>query len=147
MLYKNENPAPVRQFPIKDTNPETRKLYDWFTNPKNCAPLVRKEIKELFKESHAEAIRTLNDHKIDNNEDNQDNYAIFYLTQKISLYSQKNLALRMHEEIEEAKQSGVSHDEMEYDYIVADLFERALRNVSYATLGQAVYNYYRNEKN
>ena len=53
----------------------------------------------------------------------------------------------MHEEIEEAKQSGVSHDDMEYDYIVADLFERALRNVSYASLGQAVYKYYLNEKN
>lgn len=147
MLYKNEHQNAVRQYAIKDTNPETRKLYDWFTNPKNCAPSVRKEIRELFKESHAEAMKTLIDHEINENEENQDNYAIFYLTQKITLYSQRNLALRMHEEIEEAKQSGVSHNDMEYDYIVADLFERALRNVSYASLGQAVYKYYLNEKN
>jgi hypothetical protein len=137
-MYKNDHPVSVRQFSIKDTNPETRKLYDWFTNPKNCVPLIRKEIRELFEHSMHEAAK----HK-----GNQEEYAIFYLTQKISIYAQKNLALRMHEEIEEAKQSGVSHDEMEYDYIVADLFERALRNVSYATLGQAVYNYYSHEKN
>lgn len=143
LTYNNTHGVFLEQkdiIPVKNTNPETRKLYDWFTNPKNCAPSVRNDIRELFNISLSE---------ISNDTDNayvQEDYAIFNLTRKITLYAQKNLALRMHEEIEEAKQSGVAHDDLEYDYIVADLFERALRNVSYAVLGQAVYKYYLNEK-
>lgn len=115
---------PQTSFGIKDTNPETRTLFAWYTNKNGVTPHISHDIQNIFKEGGD----------------------AYQLQQRIWTYTLEKLILETQKRLEVYAQEANNDEEkkeIEIDYIVTELFERALRNISYNVLAQALNDFYR----
>jgi hypothetical protein len=134
-----------RIYTIRDTNPETRKMYDWAINYSIPSPSLKNDIKELVKESIHEA-RFANDK-------NQVIAAKHYLSTKLSKYIISKYIITFNDDLEEMrKYADYPSDEnlqkeLERDNLISEMAERAFRNICYPVLADAIYVYYESKLN
>lgn len=134
-----------RIYTIRDTNPETRKMYEWAINYSIPSPILKNDIKELIKESIHES-RFANTHE-------KVLTAKHYLATKLSKYVMSKYIITFNNDLEELrKYSDYPSDEnlqkeMERDNLISEMAERAFRNVCYPVLADALYVYYESKLN
>lgn len=137
----------IRKYGPKDSNPETRKIYDWATNSKLPAESVRNEIISLVNEAKSEAIRYVGI----NNAEQIDDTARNFLAGKLSKYTLAKIIIPFKESIENARQDidPLNNEEkslLQREQLISEMAERAFMNVGYASLAEHIYNYYQKTK-
>lgn len=137
----------IRKYGPKDSNPETRKIYDWATNNRLPADSVRNEIISLVVEAKNEAIRYIGT----NNTEQIDNTAQNFLAGKLSKYTLGKIIIPFKESIESARQDldPLNPEEkslLQREQLISEMAERAFMNVGYAALAEHIYNYYEKNK-
>jgi hypothetical protein len=114
-------------FTIRDANPETRILYNYLTNTQGVTPNMAADMKAIVKENAQKDI--------------------FTLQQRVYAYVLNAHILHMRDTLLDKVDANMNKEDLEVQYCVTDLAERAYRNIAWNTLADAIQKFYKEKSN
>ena len=115
---RNVLKQPHANFTIKDCNPETRIMYAWLTNKNGVTPRIAKDVQTIVTQCKEEKSK-------------------YALQQKLWTYVLENIIVEFQKRVQEDAEQYAA--EMEIDYIVSEMFERATRNVAFNMIANTLW--------